>query len=118
MLQTKLTWKISQICTKDSLFTWSNCRHLSGLVERRLDRAFCNQIWLTTSTTMNVSTLTKLRLDHYSLLLEARFSQHKHVSHFGFFGIWTLHDKYEDLIINCWYVPVIGSHVYILIKKL
>lgn len=90
------------IPTKGPPYTLSNGRIGDGLVDRRLDRALCNHLWLTTSTSINVSALVKHRSYHHLLLLEACFSIHRYVSSFRFLGIWTLHDNCGTFIANCW----------------
>lgn len=106
------------ITIKDSPYTWSNGILGSGLVETRLDKAFCNPLSLTSSTTFNVSTLNKHISNHHPLLLEISFSQQKHVSNFRFLGMWALHDNCETFIAKSWFVPVVGYQMYILTKKL
>lgn len=106
------------IPTKSNFFTWSNGREDRYLVERRLERAFCNQLWLSSTTNMTVSTLIMLRSDHYPLLLDFSFSQYHHYSSFRFLGMLTLHEKCEALIAKCWSVQVIGCLIYVLSKKL
>lgn len=94
ILQTKFIWRILRIgqIKTISFYTWSYGRHCNGLVERIIDRAFRNHLWLTTNSTVNVSTLSRLRSrsDHYPLLLEANFSNHVHTSNFKFLSMTTI----------------------------
>lgn len=88
------------------------------LLERILDRDFCNPNWLTLNSIMNVSTLNKVRPDHYLIILEVSFSQHKHASSFKLLNVLTLHDRCEDFVAKFWYILVIGCPTYILRRKL
>lgn len=87
-------------------------------MEKRLDMALCNQRWLTTNSILNLSTLNKLRFDHYPLLLEPSFPLHLYAFQFKFLSMWSFHDNFEDFIAKCWFVSIISFPTYILSKKL
>lgn len=106
------------IPTIGSYFTWSNGRVGSDFIQRRLDRAFCNHLLISSATNMNVSILNRLRSDHFPLLLDFNFSHVQHFSNFRFLGIWTLHDSYEDFIKKVWSTQVIGCPMHILTQKI
>lgn len=67
---------------------------------------------------MKVSTLSRLRSDHYPLLLEANFSNHVHTSSFKFFSMWTLPDNAKDLITKCWSDTIVSCLMCLLSRKL
>lgn len=106
--------KLVDIPTKLVNFTWYNGRSGRALVERNLDRAFCNQNWVSTSHIMTISTLLKLRSDHHPILLESSFSYQMLVSQFKFLSMWTLHDNCKDFVDNIWYTQVIGCPMFVL----
>lgn len=94
--------------THSPLFTWHNGRIGRGLVERRLDRDFGNQLQFSLASSMSISSLDRLRSDHNPLLLEVRFGSSFHVSSFKFLSIWTLHEDCKYFIANVWSTKVIG----------
>ncbi|XP_058752220.1 uncharacterized protein LOC131625373 [Vicia villosa] len=96
------------IPTKGNFFSWTNSRAGSELIERRLDRALCNPIWLSNTTNLQVSTLNRLRSDHFPILLNFCFFKSQHFSSFRFLGMWTKHDNCEEFIAKCWSVKIVG----------
>ncbi|XP_058775611.1 uncharacterized protein LOC131649884 [Vicia villosa] len=90
------------IPSKGNYFTWSNGKVGRDFIQRRLDRSFCNQLWISSATIMNVSTLNRLKSDHFPLLLEFSFSHVQHISNFRFLGMWILHDSCEALVKKVW----------------
>jgi exonuclease III len=68
------TFNLIHLPTRGASFTWSNGRGGTRHTERRLDRVICNQAWLDLCSTSTVSSLTKLRSDHFPLLFEFKLT--------------------------------------------
>lgn len=82
------TWKdknrlIDTIVKVPSL-TWYNGSSSSVSVERKLDKAFCNNSWLDSCQTMVSTTLPRLKSNHHPILVEAYFTQLRVVLQFKF----------------------------------
>ncbi|KAK2444140.1 hypothetical protein QL285_015193 [Trifolium repens] len=78
--------------TQRAFYTWSNGRRGRHATLKRLDRAICNIDWINACSTVKVSTLTKLRSDHFPILLEFK-NQDIHVaSNFKFMKMWIADD--------------------------
>jgi hypothetical protein len=56
--------------TQGAFFTWTNGRRGRHTTHKRLDRAICNMDWVNACSSVSVSTLTKIRSDHFPILLE------------------------------------------------
>jgi hypothetical protein len=65
-----------------------------------------------------VSSLTKLRSDHFPLLFEFQISNISQASQFKFMKMWSLHPDCSDLISDCWNTMVVGCPMFILTQKL
>ncbi|XP_058757259.1 uncharacterized protein LOC131630499 [Vicia villosa] len=106
-----------EILTEGAFFTWSNGLGINS-VERKLDRAFCNNNWINSSITMSVSYLPKLRSNHHHILLYSSFSSQRRASQFKFLAMWTLDDSCKTLISTVWASSIFGCPMFILAKKL
>jgi len=84
--------------TKGAEFTWPNGRGGMRHIKRRLDRAFCNQVWLDLSYSMFVSTLIKHKFDHFPLFLEMQVSNETFASQFKFMRMWTTHSNCKNIV--------------------
>jgi hypothetical protein len=104
--------------TRGVQFTWSNGRGGRRFTERRLDRAICNQAWLDMCSSLNVSTLTRLKSDHFPLLMEFETVPTPFVSQFKFPNMWSLHEDCRNLIQQSWNTTVVGCPMFILNQKL
>lgn len=104
--------------SRGPFFTRHNGRLGRGLVECMLDRAFGNQLWLSMASSMCVSSLSRLRSNHYPLLREANFCNQLHSSSFKFLTIWTLYDSRESFIMKVWSTDIICCPIFILSTKL
>ncbi|KAK2456861.1 hypothetical protein QL285_004189 [Trifolium repens] len=104
--------------TNGAEFTWDNGRGGLRHTERRLDRVICNQAWLDLCTTLNVSTLTKHKSDHFPNLLDFNLNLLTFASQFKFLRMWSSHPDCESLIKDCWNVEILGCAMFILSKKL
>ncbi|GAU46447.1 hypothetical protein TSUD_402140 [Trifolium subterraneum] len=104
--------------TKGAFFTWTNGRGGTAHTEKRLDKAICNHLWLDMCSSISCSTLIRNKSDHYPLLLDFANSEQRFVSQFKFLKMWSLHGDCKDLINASWNVPLYGSPMFILTKKL
>lgn len=77
------------IHTRGSSYTWSNGRSSRFHIQRRLDRTICNHEWYAACNLVTCSTLTKLRSNHYPLLLEFKNDECLFISQFKFLKITT-----------------------------
>ncbi|MCH81855.1 RNA-directed DNA polymerase (Reverse transcriptase) [Trifolium medium] len=112
------TFNLIHLPTSGAEFTWANGRRDLRYTYRRLDRAVCNQCWLDLCATLNVSTLTKHKSDHFPLLLDFNLTMLSSTSQFKFMRMWTLHPDCENLVKNCWNTEIIGCPMFVLTKKL
>jgi len=69
-------------------------------------------------SSLNVSTLSKLKSDHFPLLLDFEHSQTTFVSQFKFLSMWTLHDDCKSIIQESWNENMVGCPMFILNQKL
>jgi hypothetical protein len=99
--------------TRGVQFTWIN-----GRTERRLDRAICNQLWLDSCVSIAVSSLTKIKSDHFPILLDFQTSNVTQSSQFRFMKMWLLHDDCNQIVSDIWNTQVNGCPMYILLSKL
>jgi hypothetical protein len=104
--------------TRGMQFTWSNGRGGRRFTERRLDRVICNQAWLDMCSSLNVSTLSRLKSDDFPLLLDFETAPTSFASQFKFLSMWSLHDGCRVLIKQTWNTNVVGCPMYILNQKL
>jgi hypothetical protein len=104
--------------TTGAEFTWVNCRRGARFAERRLDRAVCNQAWMDMCTSLNVSTLTRHKLDHVPLLFDFKLNLISVASQFKFVRMWSTHPECEGIIKDCWNIVFHGCPMYILNNKL
>jgi len=104
--------------TRGVQFTWSNGRRSHKHTERKLDRAICNQHLLDVCSTLNVSTLTKHKSDHFPLLLEFETSQHSFLSQFKFMQMWIYHEDCKRVIQEAWNINIVGCPMFVLNQKL
>jgi len=70
------------IHTRGATYTWTNRRRGRFNIQRRLDRAICNKKWFAVCNLVTVSTLTKLRSDHFPILVEFKNDDCTFVSQF------------------------------------
>jgi hypothetical protein len=104
--------------TQRAFYTWSNGRRGRHATLKRLDRAICNIDWINACSTVKVSTLTKLRSDHFPILLEFK-NQDIHVaSNFKFMKMWIAHPDCINIIKQSWNSNFTGCPMFILNQKL
>ena len=112
------TNNLIHIPTRGTAFTWSNGRKGRFHIQRRLDRAICNQKWFDECNVVTCSTLTKLRSDHFPILLEFKNHNLPFVSQFKFLKMWVAHEDCINVVRNCWNTNIIGCPMFVLSEKL
>lgn len=76
-----------------AFFTWSNGRLATALVERKLNRVFCNPLWLSFCSRWTVSSLPRLHYDHFPILFTFCLDSVTSRSPFKFHRMWTHMDS-------------------------
>jgi len=104
--------------TRGGAYTWSNGRRGRFNIQRRLDRVIVNEYWINSCTSSNVCTLTKVRSDHYPLLLEFMSLDIQFASTFKFLKMWVEHPDCINIVKQCWNNPIVGCPMYVLSQKL
>jgi len=104
--------------TRGSAFMWSNGRRGRNNTRKRLDRAIVNQQWIDNCVSLSVNTLTKLRSDHFPILLEFQTQTNPFSSSFKFMKMWCAHPDCENIVKQCWNSQVTGCPMFVLNQKL
>jgi exonuclease III len=104
--------------TRGAVFTWNNGRGGTRHTEKRLDRVICNQAWLDSCCSSSVNALTRIRSDHFPLLLDLQVTSGSFASQFKFQKMWSLHDDCKDIVSVCWNSVIVGCPMFILSQKL
>jgi ribonuclease HI len=112
------SFNLIHLHTKGAAFTWSNGRGGNRHTERRLDRVVCNQRWLDLCCVSTVNTISKLRSDHFPILLDFQLSMTSFASQFKFMKMWSLHPSCKDVISDSWNSVVVGCPMFVLSQKL
>lgn len=87
---------------RGAAFTWSNRRQSNSLIERRLDRALCNENWLSFWSSTSCCTLTRSNLDHHSLLVVLKEGRPTFPSSFKFQRMSIQHSDCRRLAMDIW----------------
>lgn len=106
------------IHTRGADYTWLNCRRGKFNIQRRLDRAICNQDWFNACNLVSCSTLTKLRFDHFPILLEFRNDDIQYSSQFKFMKMWISHTDCINVVKDSWNINFIGCPMFVLNQML
>lgn len=110
--------EVIHVNTRRSFFTWSNGRHGSNFTEKRLNRTICNEDWISFWISIDCSTLTHNKSDHFPILLNLSNDNSKHASSFKFLKMWSKHPGCIDITRDAWQTPVFGCPMYILFQNL
>ncbi|CAN1304729.1 LINE-1 reverse transcriptase homolog [Linum perenne] len=94
-------------------FTWSN-----GRVSRRLDRVLTNEDWITCFPQSQVKILPPLVSDHCAIILNSDVNIRSRPKPFKFFKFWCYNPAYSSLVEQAWGVPVGGSKLIRVCRKL
>jgi len=95
--------------TRGSDYTWSNGRYGAYHTEKRLDRVITNQNMINICSSISCSTLTRIRSDHFPLLLEIKLHNIRYISNFKFLKMWSYHSDCSNFINSVWNKQVFGS---------
>lgn len=106
------------IHTRGADYTWLNGRRGRFNIQRRLDRAICNQDWFNACNLVSCSTLTKLRSDHFPILLEFRNDDIQYSSQFKFMKMWISHTDCINVVKDSCNNNFIGCPMFVLNQKL
>ncbi|XP_019450653.1 PREDICTED: uncharacterized protein LOC109352923 [Lupinus angustifolius] len=109
---------LTHIVTRGAEFTWSNRRRGSAHTEKRLDRALCNDDWLSEWSSITCCTLPRSNSDHHPLLLCASGTIKVRQPNFKFQKMWLLHHGLRDIIKSNWDTRVVGCPMFVLASKL
>jgi hypothetical protein len=112
------SFNLVHLPTRGADFTWNNGRGGFRHTEKRLDRVVYNQSWLDLCCVSAVSSLTKLRSDHFPLLFEFKTTNVSHATKFKFMKMWSMHPDCRSVISDCWSVGVVGCPMFVLSQKL
>jgi hypothetical protein len=104
--------------TRGAAFNWNNGRGGARHTERRLDRVICNQAWFDTCCVSSVTSLTKIRSDHFPLLFDFKLTNTTFASQFKFLRMWSMHPDCWSVISDCWNINVVGCPMFVLSQKL
>ncbi|XP_019427157.1 PREDICTED: uncharacterized protein LOC109335477 [Lupinus angustifolius] len=109
---------LHHIMTRGAEFTWSNRRRRVAHTEKRLDRAICNDNWLSSWHHTSCFTLPRSSSDHHPLMLCS--SQGSNIVHspFKFHKMWIQHQGLRRVVETHWSSIVVGCPMYVLSKKL
>jgi hypothetical protein len=77
--------------TRGDVYTWSNGRKGGHNIQKKLDRAIVNHDGIGASSLVSVTTLTKMRSDHFPILLEFTNHDIQISSRFKFMTMWISH---------------------------
>lgn len=96
------SFALTHLLTRGAFYTWSIGRRGKNFTEKRLDRAVCNDGWLSFWTVVSCCTLTKSNSDHLPLLLDLRKEERSFPSSFKFMKMWASHQDCAKLIEDTW----------------
>ena len=103
---------------RGSDYTWSIGRDGAHHTKKRLDRVITNQNMLNIFSYISCSTLTRIRSDHFPLVLEIKLHNITYISNFKFLKMWFYHNDCSNYINSVWNKQVFGSPIQILSQKL
>jgi len=110
--------RLIHLHTRGAAFTWSNGRRGRFHIQRRLDRAICSQDWFNACNLVSCSTLTKLRSNHYPILLEFKNDDIQFVSQFKFLKVWISHPDCLKIVKESWDQNFVCCPMFVLNQKL
>ena len=86
-----------------SKYTWTNSRHSTDLILKRIDRCFANLSWRTLYSDATVTHLPKIWSDHCPVLLElCRSYVCNLIKPFRFQTMWLLHSEFPLMVQHAW----------------
>lgn len=78
----------------------------------------CNVDFLDAFSIVVCNTLTKVKPDHYPIMLTCDFDEFRFMSQFKFLKMWSLNEECTEVIKKTWRNKVFGFPMCILDKKL
>ncbi|XP_019430032.1 PREDICTED: uncharacterized protein LOC109337507 [Lupinus angustifolius] len=106
------------LVTMGADFTWTNKRRGAALIERRLDRALCNDSWIDGWSQVACCSLPRIASDHNPTLLCSHSDLVRRSSSFKFQKMWLHHVDCRRIIEESWALDVVGFPMYVLAAKL
>ncbi|KAK1313493.1 hypothetical protein QJS10_CPA06g01305 [Acorus calamus] len=97
-------------------FTWSN--NQDRRIACKLDRVMVNHQWLLEHTDSFYHTLPPGLSDHSALQVSVTPSLPSGPHPFKYIQAWEHHPQFEQVVQNAWRTYIIGSPMYVLVKKL
>ena len=86
-----------------SKYTWTNSRHSTDLILKRIDRCFANLSWRTLYSDATVTHLPRIWSDHCPVLLElCRPYVCNLIKPFRFQMMWLLHPEFPSMVQHAW----------------
>ncbi|KAK9983152.1 hypothetical protein SO802_032677 [Lithocarpus litseifolius] len=86
-----------------SIFTWTNKRDISGLIQQRLDRVWANSDWKASFPEAMVRHLARINSDHFPLLLSLTPNLGRSGGRpFRFQPIWLSHESFSSIVKDAW----------------
>ncbi|CAA0837917.1 Unknown protein, partial [Striga hermonthica] len=98
-------------------FTWSNNRAMPGLIEEKLDRAFCSLDWSHSYPNASVTNILRSSSDHAALLLSIGPPTLKRKAPFQFDKRWLCMEGFNDVVTSAWNTHVSGTPLFQLKEK-
>ncbi|XP_019431828.1 PREDICTED: uncharacterized protein LOC109338930 [Lupinus angustifolius] len=109
---------LHHILTRGAEFTWSNRRRGVAHTKKRLDRAICNDSWLSAWQHTSCFTLPRSASDHHPLMLCSSNGSNILHSHFRFHKMCLQHQGLRSVVETHWSNAVVGCPMYVLSNKL
>ena len=97
--------------------TWSN-RKREGFVAKKLDRALINAQWLFFFPFSKVEFLPPGVSDHCPIIVQLSHQTYSPPRPFKFFNFWARHSGFLQTVKASWELPVVGTPMIVLQKKL
>lgn len=105
---------LTHLATRRAEFTWNNGRRCMARIERRLDRAICNDSWLSFWDSSTCCALPKSQSDHHPLLMIMKKGPSTGPCPFKFLAMWADHPDCSRLVSAVWKRPCVGCPLSIL----
>ncbi|CAI8610538.1 unnamed protein product [Vicia faba] len=108
--------ELFEMDSRGDYFTWSNKR-IVGTIYSRIDRVLGNVDWSQAQLNTTIKILPPSVSDH-ALLYLSNHVPPRHVHRFQFINCIMWAEGYKDVVKSCWDLPLEGSTMFVLWKKL
>ncbi|KAK2357148.1 hypothetical protein QL285_094448 [Trifolium repens] len=110
---------LSEMDSIGAYYTWSN-KHTDGTIYSKIDRVIGNVDWFQMNLDSTLTIMDPGVSDHNLLCLRGHTLAHSTLpkSHFKFLNCVTSMPGFSDCVTASWSVPLAGSPMYILWRKL